>query len=480
MFRGDDGLARSRKRELAVNTGLFTLSSFGSKIISFLLLPLYTAVLSTGDYGTVDLMNSTVSLLVPLLTLNIQDAILRFGLGKEDDPEEVLAVGLRVLAVGMCVLLLAMVASLKMSIFPFDPIYCVFLVAMFVLTSFSNILTMYVKSQDHVSSLVVSGIGNTLVVGISSVVFLVVMNLGVLGYMASMILGSLFADIYLFIIGKAWRGFIVKVRPGLFASMIAFCAPLVLNGLAWWVNDVSDRYVVTFICGAAANGIYAVAFKIPTILSSLQTIFYNAWAISAVKEFDPDDRDGFLGKTYEVYSGAMSMVCSGIMMLNIPLATFLFSEDFFEAWLFVPLLLVGVLLNGISLFEGCLFGAAKNTRAVMWTTIAGAVVGISSCILLTSKIGPLGAAIATVLGYVITWGVRTYVMTKRIVKLKVSWTNEFATLVVLLMQSVIAMQWELQLLQLPFFALIAFLRRKQFKVIVNTCAFKTFGGFLKK
>lgn len=64
-------LTRGRARELAVNTGLFAISSFGSKIISFLLLPLYTAVLSTGDYGTVDLINSTVGLLVPLLTLNI-------------------------------------------------------------------------------------------------------------------------------------------------------------------------------------------------------------------------------------------------------------------------------------------------------------------------------------------------------------------------------------------------------------------------
>lgn len=103
-------MAKKRNKELAVNVGLFAISSFGSKAISFLLLPLYTAVLSTGDYGTVDLMNSTVSLLVPLFTLNIQDAVLRFGLGKDAKPEEIVSVGLRMVAAGGAVLLLIVTA----------------------------------------------------------------------------------------------------------------------------------------------------------------------------------------------------------------------------------------------------------------------------------------------------------------------------------------------------------------------------------
>ncbi len=454
-------MASGRRRELAVNTGLFAISSFGSKIISFLLLPLYTVVLSTGDYGTVDLMSSTVSLLVPLLTLNIQDAVLRFGLGRDAEPGEILSVGLRLVAGGSCALFLAVVALLGLGLAPVDGIYCAFLVGMFVLTALSNVLTMYVKSQDQVRSLVVSGIGNTLVMSVSAVVLLVAVKAGVVGYMASMVLGSLFSISYLLVAGKAWRCVGVKVRPGLMGSMVALSAPLVANSLAWWVNDVGDRYVVTFICGAAANGIYAVAYKIPTILSTLQTIFYNAWAISAVKEFDPKDRDGFLGRMYGLYSGAMSLACSTIMVLDVPLATLLYSSDFFEAWRYVPLLLVGVFLNGLALFEGCLFTAARNTKSVSWTAIAGACVGIASCIGLTLVVGPLGAAIATVIGYVVTWCTRTVVMTRKVVRLKVSWRNEVTTLAVLLVQAGFAMQWGMQLAQVPLLCLLVFLRRRQ-------------------
>lgn len=454
-------MSSNRNKELVVNSGLFAISSFGSKLISFLLLPLYTAVLSTGGYGAVDLMNSTVSLLVPLLTLNIQDAVLRFGLDKNYSSEEILAVGLRMVAGGSGALFAVLTVIYATGLSPVDGMYLAFLMVMFVLTSLSNVITMHVKSQDHVRSLIVSGVGNTLVMSVSAIVLLVIVKAGVIGYMASMALGSLFAVVYLTYAGKVWRCITVNVRSGLLGAMVTFSAPLVANSLAWWVNDVSDRWVVTLTCGAAANGIYAVAYKIPSILSMFQTIFYNAWAISAVKEFDSEDRDGFLGRTYELYSGAMAICCSGIMLLNIPLAMFLYSNDFFEAWHYVPLLLVGTYFYGLTLFEGCLFSAAKNTKAVSTTTVAGAVVSMVSCIALTMVIGPIGAAVATVLGYMVTWVTRTRVMTKKVARVQVSWRSEIASLAVLVMQALIATQERMQPLQIVFVILVIFLHRKQ-------------------
>lgn len=467
-------MPRNRNRELAANTGLFAISSFGSKLISFLLLPLYTAVLSTGDYGNVDLMNSTVGLLVPLLTLNVQDAVLRFGLDKDAEAEKILAAGLRMVAGGSCVLFAVLAVMYATGLSPVEGMYLVFLMIMFVLTSLSNVITMYVKSQDHVRSLVVSGVGNTLVMSVSAIVLLVVVRAGVVGYMASMALGSLFAVTYLTLAGKVWRSVTARVRAGLLKELIAFSAPLVVNSLAWWLNDVGDRWAVTLVCGAAANGIYAVAYKIPTILSTFQTVFYNAWAISAVKEFDPEDSDGFLGRMYELYSGAMAICCSCVMLLDVPLAAFLYSNDFFEAWRYVPLLLVGVLLNGLALFEGCLFTAAKNTKAVSSTTLVGAVVGIGSCIALTLCIGPIGAAVATLLGYLLTWGARTYVMLKKIARLRVDWKSELITLVVLIVQATIAMQNEMFLLQIPLVLLVVFLRRGQLANIWGLAKKKVF------
>lgn len=458
-------MSRGRYKELGINTALFAISSFGSKFVSFFMLPLYTAMLTTGDYGAVDLVNSTVGLLVPLFTLNIQDAVLRYGLGKDAEPEEILSIGLRVVAGASCILLIVLMVIATIRVVPLSSTYFLFLYAMFVLTALSNVMTMYVKSQDHIGLLVVSGIGNTLVMCVSAVLLLVVLKVGVIGYMASMTLGSLFAVLYLFFSGKIWKGISVNSRPGLAKSMISFSLPLVANSLAWWVNDVSDRYVVTIICGVAANGLYAVAYKIPTILSTLQSIFYNAWAISAVKEFDSEDSDGFLGHTYELYSGLLAICCSVIMFANIFLASILYSEEFFGAWRYVPLLLVSVLLNGLALFEGCIFTAARNTRAVSVTTAVGAIVSIASCVVLTLVMGPVGAAFATLIGYLITWITRTIIMLRKVASIRVSWVIEMTTLVALVVQATIAMNEGLQLVQIPMTVLVVILRRKQFKVV---------------
>ncbi len=462
-------MSSGKYKELSVNAALFAISSFGSKIISFLLLPLYTSVLSTADYGTVDLMTSTVSLLLPILTVNVQDAVLRFALGREAAPDRVLAVGLHTVAAGACVLLLAEAALLASELSPVDDIYLAFLFAMFVLTSLGNVLTMYVKAQDQVRSLVVSGIGSTLVTCTLAIVLLVVVQAGVLGYMAATAAGSLFTVVVLaFAGGVSPRAIGGRLPAGLAKAMLAYSAPLIANGLAWWVNDVSDRYVVTLICGAAANGVYAVAFKIPTILSTLQSIFYNAWSISAIKEFNPEDSDGFLGRMYALYSCAMALCCSGIMLLDIPLAHLLYANEFFEAWRYVPFLLVGVFLNGLALFEGCIFGAAKRTKDVSTTTIAGAAVSIASCIALTLALGPIGAAIATFLGYLVTWGVRTAVMVKRVARIRVSWPTEIACIAILVAQAVLATQEGMQPYQLIALAALALVQRKR---IVQVASF---------
>lgn len=465
-------MASGRVHELSVNTALFAISSFGSRLVSFLLLPLYTSALSAEDYGSVDLVTSTVSLLVPVLTLNVQDAVLRFGLGRDAEPDEVLSAGLRCVTGGAGVLLVSLSVASMLHILPINGLYVVFLFVTFVLNSLSNVLTMHLKAQGHIRSLVVSGIGSTFVTCVLAILLLVITPIGVTGYMASMAAGSLFSVFVLLISGKVSPKVLFRSRPGLVRTMVAYSAPLIANSMAWWINDASDRYVVTLLCGVAANGIYAVAFKIPSILSTMQTIFYNAWSISAIKEFDREDSDGFLGTVYGLYSCAMCLGCSIIMLIDVPLARFLYADEFFEAWRYVPFLLVGVLLNGLSLFEGCIYSAARRTKEVSVTTIVGAAASIGLCVVLTLAIGPMGAAAATMLGYLVTWAVRTTVMVRNVAKIRVSWSVEVASLAALVFQAVAASQLGMHPVQLVATAAILLIQRKKLGNVVRALVAK--------
>ena len=76
------------------NVGLLTLSSFATRFLSFFLVPLYTNILSTTDYGTYDLFTTTIGVLIPLLTFNIQDAVIRFALDNNYSKDAVVTIGM--------------------------------------------------------------------------------------------------------------------------------------------------------------------------------------------------------------------------------------------------------------------------------------------------------------------------------------------------------------------------------------------------
>ena len=94
---------------LLKNVGIMTLANFGTKILSFLMVPLYTNVLSTEAYGTYDIYQTTLFFIVPVLSLNIADGIMRFSLDKECDKQEVFMIGIRryIIACILCVLIVA-------------------------------------------------------------------------------------------------------------------------------------------------------------------------------------------------------------------------------------------------------------------------------------------------------------------------------------------------------------------------------------
>lgn len=452
---------------LTKNMLLFTISSFGSKIVSFLLIPLYTAVLSTSDYGTVDLINTTVQLLIPVLTLNAQDAVLRFALDKNYRKEDVFKVALQINCYagslfGIVLSILKISGILKLNHY-----YVLFLFMQYILGSINNSLQMYLKADDKVVVLTVGGIINTFIACILNVLLLLVFKWGVNGFMVANTAGLFVFDIYAWFagdVGKTVR--IGKTNSKLLKSMVMYSTPLVANSLAWWINSASDRYILAAFRGVAENGIYSMSYKIPTVLATITSIFYNAWSISAITEFDKEDTDGFIGNTFSAYSVLSVMACSAILIINIPVAKLLYAKDFFIAWRCVPFLLVGTAFNGLALFEGCIFVAVKRTADVSKTTVLGAAVNTVFNFILIYYFGAIGAAAATMIGYITTFIARTYKMTD-IVKMKTKWSKHYICYCLLILQACIGLCEKGWVIEIGIFALMLLVYRTYFSMMLK-------------
>ena len=182
---------KKKNKSLVKNIGLFTIGSFGSKIISFLMVPLYTAVLSTSEYGTVDLMMSTVQLLIPILLLSIQDAILRFGMDDNFEKEDVISTSFNIILKAILFLFVGIIILKLFNFLNLSNDYLIFLFFSFVLNAINNCMNVYLKSKNKASIIVVSGILCTFITCLSNIILLLVFKMGVNGFMISNTIGIL-------------------------------------------------------------------------------------------------------------------------------------------------------------------------------------------------------------------------------------------------------------------------------------------------
>lgn len=427
---------KSGYRYLFNNIGLLTLSNFATKFLSFFLVPLYTNVLTTAEYGTYDLFNATIGVLLPILTLNIQESVLRFSLDKKTSKEAIVTVSVKYLLISNMLVITGLFLNGITNLNQMIAEYGIYFFLMFLMQSLVGVITSYITGIDRVADLSVSSVITSIVTIGCNIILLVAFKWGLPGYFLANIIGPLAQCIYLIIRSK----FLKQVRFLQFSveeeAMTNYSKPLIANSIAWWVNNVSDRYIIVFFCGLAENGIYSVAGKIPSILNIFQTIFNQAWTLSAVKDFDPEDNNGFFSNTYKAYNCMMVIVCSSIIVADKLLAKFLYAKDFYIAWKYVPWLTIAILFGALSGYLGGFFSAVKNSKLFATSTIMGAIINVVLNLIFTPLYGAIGAAVATAISYFVVWAFR-YCQSKKYIKMKINITRDIVSYILLIMQSIL-------------------------------------------
>ena len=372
----------NRYKKLIKNTALITVGNFASKLLTFFLLPLYTAILTTAEYGVADLMTTTVNLITPFFTLIISEAVMRFALDKECDKKQVLSIGLFVTLLGSVVMLVF--SPLIRISSDLKPYYVLFLLYYFV-TAVHTILSQFVKGIEKVTVYASSGVLHTMTFIAFNILFLVVLKIGINGYLLSMVLSNLITILYLFLGAKLWQYIVPpkEISRELARKMLQYSVPMIPNSLSWWVSNSSDKYMLTFFCGVAATGVYSVSQRIPSLFATISTIFISSWQISAIDDFGSKE----------------------------------------SGWQFVPVLLMAFLFQAMSSYLGTIYTSAKKTKMLFISTIIAAMANIVLNAILIPAFGAQGAAIATFASYFIIWLIRL-IDTRKIIKLQIAYRTD--------------------------------------------------------
>lgn len=431
----------SAYKKLSQNILLFAVSSFGTKIIGFLLVPLYTSCLTTEEYGIADMLSTIVQLAVPVLSLDIADGVIRFLLEKKNNSTSILLSALRVIFFGSFVFVILLFGLRLTNLVIIPDKYYLFIFFSYLFTSIYNTFVSFCKGIEKIKTIVIAGILSSLINAVFNIVFLVYMGMGVDGYLTSHLCAVAIPLLYLVICVRKF-GYLdfktFRTDKELEKKMILFSVPLIVNCISWWINNSLDRFFVMFICGASANGLLAVAYKIPSIISMLQTIFNQAWSISAVQEFDPKDKNGFIGKIYSYYGAAITISGSAILLINIPLARLLYANDFFVAWKYAGILIIANLFGGLSVCISGVFNAVKKTKILASTTLMGAAVNTVFNALFIPVIGLYGAVTATMISNIAVWIYRM-VKVRTYIRIKMNIVRDIVSYILLILQCLVGL-----------------------------------------
>ncbi len=431
----------NRYKKLVSDSVVMLIGTFGSKLLVFLLMPLYTAILSPSEYGTAELITGTANLIMPFACMGITSGIFRFAIEKNANKTEVFSTSVTVLLLGMAGLLAISVPVAVLG----EQTQAVVLIALYVfLADLQAVCAQYVRAIDRTRLFAGQGVFNTLFTILANILFLVVFDMGMTGYVLAVIVGNAVTTLLLVWRAKLWRVFsFSQVTKRMAKELLVFSLPMVPTTVCWLITDLSDRYFVSALCGSAATGIYSAAYKIPTIVTLLSSIFMQAWQFSAVAE--SEDEEGCKNFYSEVFSGFVSLILIGtaVLILATPiLCRLLLDDSYQEARRYMPTLLVSAALGAIVSFLATVYLVRKKSLRSFYTAAVGMLLNLVGNALLIPRMGVIGAAIATAASYGVVYLVRLW-DTQRLIQFRLYLPRQMAG-VLLLAASAVCMTLELR------------------------------------
>ena len=409
----------NKKKELAKNTAILTFGKICTQSISFLLLPLYTAILDTTDYGTFDLLITYATLFLPLVNWQLDQGIFRFLLDARNDKEKQSGLFSTVFCVNtLQVLIFTTILGLFTAITKFRHGY--FLIVYVVLHVYTALLLQFVRGLGRNTVYAIASFISAVMIVIFNVIALVVLKWQLSGLLASTIVSQTFTILYLMYAIKPWEYFnLQKVQRELGSQVVKYSLPLIPNNLAWWVVNVSDRMIVSHILGVAVNGIYTVANKFSNVFINFYNIVNLSWTESVSVHFNDEDRDEFLSETITILYRLFSCACFGIVALMPYIFPIMVNEKYNIAYNHVLILMYAMLLRVIVGLYSSVYIAQKNSKKIAYTSMAAALLNISIHLFLIGKIGLYAASLSTVAAFGIMAVIR-YIDINKTIKMRIS------------------------------------------------------------
>lgn len=382
-------------KRLVKNTGIIAVGGMATKLVQFFLLPLYTSVLSTAEYGTVDYINTIAVFLVPVVSLLMDEALFRYLIDCRGDGERT-----RVITCACAAMLLGCVGFSLLALIVwaiFKPGNLVWVVALVMAQALIQMTSAILRgSGDTVSYSVMNFVSSVATIGLN-LLLIAVLRLGVIGMITASIVAQGGTAIIFLIRKQVWNYLdFSQFNKPCAVSMIRYSIPLIPNKVSWTIMNMVDRLIIMNVLGAGPAGIYAISYKFPDVMDTVYGFFYQSWKESSARALNSEeDESVFYNAVYQILRRFMTALVLVMTALMPIVYGALIDVDYREGLLYVPILLLATYYSNISGFYGGIFTAHRVTGIMGTTTLVSALLCLVLCVVLIPSIGLWGASIST-------------------------------------------------------------------------------------
>ena len=398
---------------LAKNTLILSVGNVLSKGIHFVLVIFVSRWLSVESYGTFDVLCTYVTLLLPVLSWSTGEAMFRFSMVAETKKEQsvyitngffIVICNFAICLAVICVLTCVGVLSTSLL-----PAFLFLLLAQLI----NYYLQAFLRAIKRLKLYTVGNIAFTAMVALLSVILVYIFKCDLIGLICAYATGYLSANVLIICFAKFWSYITVRAISGtVIKKMIRYSLPLVPNDVSWWVLNVSDRQVILMVLGAAYNGIYALANKIPSLCTSIFSVFGISWQQSIVEHIEKGEWKTYASHVYNQALRVLLTICSGILSVTFFLYSYIFDAKYASGIPYTPVLLTAAIFASIMQFFGGIQIALKKTLENGITTVTGAVVNLAIDLILIRFVGLYAAAVSTLAANMVTANLRQYRLKK--------------------------------------------------------------------
>lgn len=391
--------------------GVYFIGTVLSKIITFLLIPIYTHELLPSDYGESDLAYTTVVMLVSIVFMELWATLLRFSYDvKTEAGRKKLLGGIVLLAVIFTPLYIAVCAGLT---FWLNMPYCGLMILYGILFMILLLYQYAARGEGDSRDFVISG-AITAAVQLGVVLLLIyVFGMGAEVVLIAPSAGCAAAIIYLEARHKYLRLINLKLAERKELKLIiAYSFPLAINSAAYNAIINFNRFIAKSRLSDADNGYIALSAKFMLMVSSLVYIYALAWQESAYEQSGSEGRGKYYSGMFSIFTDGSGLVLGTFITFTSIVFPYFIGNEYAPAQELLPLYYISSFFYALSTFHGHIYSAEKRTGILLYSTIAGALCNVIFLYAFIGRIGVISVPISLVLGYAVNYAVREALLGK--------------------------------------------------------------------